>query len=247
MSYLAGFAGLHHLSAPQKLLIFAGVSVIFASFGRLVRGVSTGGAVAGAAVCFALMWGAGIGGFVALLAVFLLTWVSTRIGYTQKQKLGTAEARTGRDALQVLANLSVAALCAVLVVTVCPKLRMLAAIGAALAEAAADTVSSEIGQARGGTPRLVTTWHKADSGTDGAITLAGTLCGTVAAALTAALFASAEHLGWISFAVCAAAGLAGMLFDSVLGATLERRGLLGNNGVNFCSTIFAALLAYAAR
>ena len=31
-----------------------------------------------------------------------------------------------------------------------------------------------------------------------------------------------------------------MLFDSVLGATLERKGLLGNDGVNFISTVFAA-------
>jgi uncharacterized membrane protein len=34
-----------------------------------------------------------------------------------------------------------------------------------------------------------------------------------------------------------------MLFDSVLGATLERRGLLGNDGVNFVSTVFAADVA----
>jgi uncharacterized membrane protein len=38
--------------------------------------------------------------------------------------------------------------------------------------------------------------------------------------------------------------VAGLLFDSVLGATLERRGWLGNDWVNFASTAFAALLAY---
>jgi uncharacterized membrane protein len=31
-----------------------------------------------------------------------------------------------------------------------------------------------------------------------------------------------------------------MIADSFLGATLERRGTLGNNGVNFLSTTFAA-------
>jgi uncharacterized membrane protein len=35
-----------------------------------------------------------------------------------------------------------------------------------------------------------------------------------------------------------------MVFDSVLGATLERRSVVGNNAVNFASTIFAALLAF---
>jgi uncharacterized membrane protein len=39
------------------------------------------------------------------------------------------------------------------------------------------------------------------------------------------------------------AGAFGMLFDSLLGATLERRGWLTNNAVNLLSTAFAVLLA----
>jgi uncharacterized membrane protein len=35
-----------------------------------------------------------------------------------------------------------------------------------------------------------------------------------------------------------------MIFDSFLGATLERSRLLGNNAVNFASTIVAACLAF---
>jgi len=49
---------------------------------------------------------------------------------------------------------------------------------------------------------------------------------------------------WRAFPICAGAGLAGMLADSFLGATLERRELLGNNGVNFISTVIAALTAW---
>jgi uncharacterized membrane protein len=44
----------------------------------------------------------------------------------------------------------------------------------------------------------------------------------------------------------AVAGVAGMLFDSVLGATLENRGTMGNDSVNFVSTVFAADLALVA-
>ena len=36
-----------------------------------------------------------------------------------------------------------------------------------------------------------------------------------------------------------------MLFDSLLGALLERRHLLNNDAVNFLSTIFASALALA--
>ena len=82
----------------RNLLLFAAISVVFAAVGRLVRGVTTSGAVAGAVVCFALLWAAGIGGFAALLTVFVLTWVSTKFGYAKKQRLGTAEARSGRNA-----------------------------------------------------------------------------------------------------------------------------------------------------
>jgi uncharacterized protein (TIGR00297 family) len=232
------------VNPAQKLALFAALTLLFAALGRIVRGVTNAGAIAGAAVCFALLWSAGVGGFVALLTVFLLTWIATRIGYGRKQHLGTAEARSGRDALQVLANLGMAAGCAVLYATFRPDPRLLIAMAAALAEAAADTVSSEIGQALGGTPRLITTWRKVAPGTDGAITLAGTLAGATAAVAVASVCVLTHIFEWKLLAVCAGAGVAGMFFDSLLGATLERRGVLGNNTVNFASTIIAAVLAF---
>ena len=52
---------------------------------------------------------------------------------------------------------------------------------AALCEAAADTVSSEIGQVLGSRPRMITTLRLAEPGTDGAISFGGTMAGIVAA------------------------------------------------------------------
>lgn len=228
----------------QKLAAFAVLTLLFAALGRAVRGVTTAGAIAGAAICFALLWAAGVGAFVALLTLFLLTWIATRIGYSRKQRLGTAEARIGRDALQVLANLGTAGASAVLYATFWPDRRLLIAMAAALAEAAADTVSSEIGQAVGGSPRLITTWQRVSHGTDGAITLAGTLAGATAAIVVASVLVLVNIFGGRSFAVCAGAGVAGMIFDSLLGATLERSRVLGNNAVNFTSTIVTAVLAF---
>jgi uncharacterized protein (TIGR00297 family) len=244
MNYLADYSSMVPLNPSQKLAAFAALTLLFATLGRLVRGVTTAGAVAGAAVCFALLWAAGLGAFAALLTVFLLTWIATRIGYSRKQHLGTAEAGTGRDGLQVLANLGAACACAILYAALRPERRLLIAMAAALAEAAADTVSSEIGQALGGTPRLITTWRTVASGTDGAITLAGTLAGAVAAVAVASVCALARIFEWKLLAVCAGAGVAGMIFDSLLGATLERRRVVGNNAVNFASTVIAAVLAF---
>jgi uncharacterized membrane protein len=42
------------------------------------------------------------------------------------------------------------------------------------------------------------------------------------------------------------AAFAGNLFDSLLGATLERRGLVSNSIVNFAGTSFGGALALAA-
>ncbi len=224
-----------------ELWVPALVSIVFAGFGRAVRGVTTGGAVAGATACFALLLAAGHKGFVALFVVFLLTWAATRLGYARKQSLGTAEPRAGRNAAQVFANLGVASICALAYATTWRDLRLLVAIAAALAEAAADTVSSEIGQAVGGVPRLVTNWKPVPAGTDGAITLAGTAAG-IGAAVTVSMTGIVE---WRFVMICAAAGVTGMLADSLLGATAERRGFLGNNAVNFCSTAIAALIAFA--
>jgi uncharacterized protein (TIGR00297 family) len=223
--------------------VSAAVTLIFAGFGRVVRGVTRSGAVAGAAVCFALIVGAGWAGFAALGAVFLLTWAATRIGSTRKRNLGTAEARNGRNALQVLANIGVASVCALLYARLGDK-RFLICAGAAMAEAAADTVSSEIGQAIGGVPRLLTSWKVVAAGTDGAVTLIGTLAGAAAAVVVAATSVLGGMFGWRKFLVCIAAGMIGTFVDSLLGATIERRGWLGNNAVNFLSTLAAAATAF---
>jgi uncharacterized protein (TIGR00297 family) len=219
------------------------LTAVFSLLGWGARGVTARGALSGAIACFALLWAAGLSGFAALLAVFLVTWISTRLGYDQKQRLGTAEGGSGRNACQVLANLGTASVCAVLYATAWQDRRLLAGMAAALAEAAADTVSSEIGQAVGGTPCLVTTWQRAAPGTNGAITWLGTLAGIAAAVLVAIICGFGHIIGWSFVPICAGAAVVGMIADSLLGATLERDRLLGNNGVNFISTVISALLA----
>lgn len=220
------------------------VTLVFAAFGHLVRGVTRSGAVAGAIVCFALFAGAGPGAFAALLTVFALTWTATRFGLSRKQRLGTAERGEGRTAAQVLANIGVAATCSMLYAALGAPVLLLAMV-AALAEAAADTVSSECGQALSGNARLITTFECVPAGTDGGITLGGTLSGGLAATLVSAVtvFAGILPSRWLWIA--ALAGVLGMLIDSLLGALCERRGWLGNDAVNFTSTAFAGVIATA--
>src|SRR5262249_55641136 len=101
-------------SGEHQMWLALGVTGAFATLGYAVRGVTRSGAFAGAGVCFALLAGAGLGAFYTLLALFVLTWLATRMGRARKERLGTAERGAGRKASQVLANLAAAVACAIL-------------------------------------------------------------------------------------------------------------------------------------
>jgi uncharacterized protein (TIGR00297 family) len=222
----------------HPIWVVALLTLAFAALARVLRGVTWSGAIAGAVVCFVLYYSAGPGAFILLTLLFILTWSSTRLGYQRKLKLGTAEKKEGRTASQVLANVGVAAVCAAAyrwrVDTV-----FLLAMCAALAEAAADTVSSELGQTSSADARLVTTWHKVPAGTNGGVTLVGTLAGIGAAFLITLAAMFLDLLGRRDLFISLFAASVGMICDSFLGSTLERDHLLNNDSVNLLGTLSA--------
>ena len=124
------------------------------------------------------------------------------------------------------------------------KRALLMACAAALAEAAADTVSSECGQAFGSTTRMVTTGAAVPAGTNGGISLAGTICGALAALGMGLIAVWVGLVGLSETWLVSAAAMCGVFLDSLLGATLERPGWLNNDAVNFAGTLFAALLGW---
>jgi uncharacterized protein (TIGR00297 family) len=230
---------------PEQWAIGGLLTLAFTCLARWMRGVTNMGALVGSVSCFVLFVCGGPGALAALITVFVLAWITTRLGYQRKQKLGTAERREGRKASQVLANLGVATACAAFSVLV-PHNRelFLLAMAAALSEAAADTVSSELGQAFGEKARLITTWRLVPPGTDGAVSLVGTLAGIVTAGVVSWVCALGGLLPRQWLAVSAGAAVLGMIADSFLGAWLERSHVVNNDSVNFLSTMIAALAAF---
>lgn len=105
----------------------------------------------------------------------------------------------------------------------------------------ADTWSSELGIASPAPPRLITTGAAVPPGTNGGVSLLGTAaaaagglfigCAFCVAALAAAALggggagAAAAAVDWRLAPLALAAGLAGSLLDSLLGATLQWSGL----------------------
>ena len=218
-----------------------GITAAFALFAWYARGVNLTGALAGSAVAFILA-ARDLRMFCMLLVVFAITLGATRLGSERKRQLRTAERADGRSASQVMANLGVAAVAAALAAPGWPLLTL-----AALAEAAADTASSEIGMAFPGRTVLITSWQTVPAGMDGGISLRGTAA-ALGAAVIIALAARALGLATAhQSAVIIYAGFLGTVIDSVLGALFERRGWINNDLVNLLSTSAAAVIAWMMR
>jgi len=170
-----------------------------------VRWLTPGGLVAACAVGAGVTWGLGWPGLVVLAALFLSGSLLTQLAERQSPR---------RNARQVLANGGVAALAALLG-------SWTAACGA-VAAAAADTWATEIGAFSPFPPRLITSGRRVTRGASGGITALGTL-GGVAGAFTIAWLAHVSAPRGVApgLATLAAAGVAGMVVDSLLGATLQ--------------------------
>jgi len=220
---------------PLPSGLWAGLLLILA-FGiagerlRFFDGNGAGaGFVIGAGVFVAAGWG-------ALLLLFLFVAAGSLAGRLRK---GGRRRRTIRHAL---ANL-VAPLFAALLVGAGGGWVAKAAFAGALIAALSDTLSGEIGLLSRRPPRLILGWQVVPPGTDGAITPLGTATG----AAVAMVGAGAAWLGGLlppSLLIpVAAAGFAGSVADSLLGASVERTGAIGNEEVNFLCTLTGGALA----
>jgi uncharacterized protein (TIGR00297 family) len=169
--------------------------------------LSPGGTLAAVAVGALVAVGLGWAGIALLGAFFLSSTLLTPGGGR-------------RRAVQVVANGGVAAAAAVLAPG---HPAWTAAFAGALAAAAADTWSTEIGARSRRPPRLIMTGDPVAAGTSGGVTWLGTAAGAAGAtfiAAAAALLSLARPRG---AALVAIGGFGGCLADSILGATLQAR------------------------
>ena len=200
------------------------------------------GSITGAVVGFIIFTGAGLTCFILLTFFFVVGSAATRFKRDSKALMNAGDTRHGRrTAAQVLANSGVAAILSLLNlgathVSIYPFL-----IAGSFAAATADTLSSELGTIYGRRFYNIITLKKDTLGLDGVISLEGTLIGVAGAFAVAVIYAL--FYGWsilVLFVIIA--GFAGNLIDSVLGATLERKGIMGNNVVNFLNTAVGAVV-----
>lgn len=187
----------------------------------------------------------GISLFLILLAFFFLGSLFTRYKYAYKLSQGIAEKKGGVRGYKNVFGNSLAALSLAVAYGIFPPHGnvLLSAYIGSVATACADTLASEIGETRKKEPRMITTFKKAKPGTDGAVSDLGeaaTLFGASVIALLAFLLINQD----INLIIAVTAGgFLGANIDSLLGATLQQRGYLSNNGVNLFATISGAIIS----
>lgn len=188
--------------------------------------------------------GSGFSGLALLAMFFGLGTAASSWRVADKRRLGLAEENRGRrTAGQVVANAGVAGLLGLLAWQLplhAPPARLM--LAGSFAAATADTLASELGNVYGRRYYHILTLRPDTRGRNGVVSLEGTALGLAGTAGLAAVYCLG--FGWgPAFGWLLVAGTAGNLADSVLGATLERRGYLTNNAVNFLNTLTGALVA----
>jgi uncharacterized protein (TIGR00297 family) len=89
---------------------------------------------------------------------------------------------------------------------------------------------------------MITTLKPTDAGVDGGVTPLGEAASMIGAAIVGLLAAATDMTGIHGVLAGVVGGFLGTNFDSFLGATLQRKGILSNNGVNLMATLFGALV-----
>jgi uncharacterized protein (TIGR00297 family) len=182
-------------------------------------------------------------GFILMVSFFVAGTLATSWKRKQKELLKVAEANKGkRKWTQVLANGGVGGLLggiALFFPGSVPLLTLL--VAGAFSSAAADTLSSELGSLYGRRFYHVLSFKKDKRGLDGVISPEGTIIGIAGSVFIAVIYSL--YAGWgIHFLWIAIGGTTGNFSDSVLGAWLERKGLIKNDVVNFINTMVGAIV-----
>ncbi len=228
----------------ERLLLALAINLPIALIALLAGQVSKKGFLAGLPLGVVMLCWSGWPGYLALVSFYALGNLATKTGYRRKKTRGSAQERGGRrGAKHALANCLVGAGAALAYYLSGEPLFMVALV-ASFATAAFDTVSGELGQLFPGKPISLLTFKRVPVGESGAVSLGGTLCGLAAAGLVALAPYLAGGLAgrWIAAVLCGAT--LGALAESYLALSMEKRGLLDNEELNFTNTLIGAVAAF---
>ena len=258
------FSSFNYASVPDPAAIAVAVAVPFA-IGILsykLNAVDMSGALSGVLLgLFMIVFTGGFAWFALILLFLFLGAMFTKYKFGYKQRVGAAEANAGsRGYKNVFGNCFVPLVFVVLygVTSGASGIISIPYLGAvdksifligfvcSMATATADTLASEIGSTYSGRPRMITTLQEVAPGTDGGVSPLGeaaSVLGAAAVGVAALLLHLTGADAGAMLIMALAMGFVGTNIDSLLGATLQQRKLLSNQGVNLFATLITGLLA----
>ncbi len=188
--------------------------------------------------------------FLLLLTFYLLGGGFTNYKYRYKQSLGIAQGKGGARGYKNVFSNSLVAIVASIGYTIFPhaaNIFLYIYLGS-VATATGDTLASEIGTTYKGKPRMITTLKEVEPGVDGGVSSLGEIAaifGSMVIALFALLVGVIEidQYCLLGMSIITISGFVGTNIDSLLGATMQKRGILSNNGVNLAATIAGGVVA----
>lgn len=184
----------------------------------------------------------GVYWFYLVLMFFIVGNFITKYRYNEKRMRGVAEGvRTYKN---VFGNGGSAMIFSIFHTITKNPIFLLGFMGA-MAEAAADTFATEVGQAYEKQPRLITTLKKTRVGASGAISLHGEIAALIGAGIISSiplLFPFDFHLKNFILPIGILAGFLGCNIDSILGATVEKN-RMDKHMINFLGTLSGGIFA----
>jgi uncharacterized protein (TIGR00297 family) len=198
------------------------LALIIAFLAYKARSLNPSGAIAAAFTGTIIFGIGGLNWAILLLTFFITSSALSRAFKKRKAKLEEKFSKGHeRDAGQVFGNGGIATFFAALHYFYPNEPWVWVGFAASLAAVNADTWATELGVLNPNPPRMITNLTKVvEKGTSGGISLIGTLASLTGSALIAFL-ASLLTDNWSIFPLITLAGLAGSLFDSLLGGTVQ--------------------------
>ena len=235
------FFHLYILLQDLLVILFLLAGVLF-SISR--KKLTPAGAWQGGLIGLFIYAGSGLPGLSFLTVFFILGTMATSWKSKVKEEMGLAEKTGMRKGSQVWANAGVAVLASLFsIIFTNYHEAFLVVIASVFSSAAADTVSSELGSLYGKRFFHILSFRKDSRGLDGVVSKEGFLFGLAGSFCIAGLYAIFRNIG-PAFWIIVMAGTLGNIMDSVLGAALERKQMIGNDTVNFLNTLFAGLTGF---
>jgi len=230
------------MELPANWPVALGIIVILIALAFMSGKIDAKGAIVGGLICLSITLGSGLK-YIAFLAFFFLVGtLASQWKMDVKLRLGLAQDNEGkRTVVHAWSNGGVAGILAAINWLLTGHDMLLTGMMiSSIAAATADTLSSEFGNVHGTKYYNILSGKPGVCGRDGVISMEGLIFGLTGSFLCGFLYGIL--VDWnIMILLISVSGFIGTLVDSVLGASLQRKGFIDNHQVNFLMTLAGAL------